>query len=207
MNRFAFYFDSSSCTGCKACQVACKDHNRLPVGVTWRRVREVSGGGWERRGDAWVSSVFAYQLSLACNHCQRPICLEVCPAAAYRQRPDGIVILDSSRCLGCRYCGWACPYGTPQYDERLGRTSKCHGCFEQVDAGQPPTCVAACPMRALDFGDHAELLARHGSAGVVFPLPEADLTEPALSVTPHREAGRAAREGARLAGGPEGGEP
>ena len=65
----AFYFDSSACSGCKACQMACKDKHGLHVGLLWRRVYEVTGGGWARRGEAWLSSVFAYNVSLACNHC------------------------------------------------------------------------------------------------------------------------------------------
>ena len=198
MSQYAFYFDSSSCTGCKACQAACKDRNGLPVGVLWRRVYEVTGGGWERSGEAWVSSVFAYHVSLACNHCERPICMEVCPAAAITQRADGIVLLDATRCIGCKYCSWACPYGAPQYDEQTGRMTKCTLCADDIDAGRPPACVAACPMRALDYGDRAELQARHGDTRAVYPLPEPELTEPSLVMTPHQDAARAAHGSARV---------
>lgn len=192
--QYAFYFDSSSCSGCKACQAACKDRHGLAAGVLWRRVYEVTGGGWQRRDGAWVADVYAYNVSLACNHCERPICTEVCPAAAITKREDGIVLLDSKRCVGCRYCQWACPYGAPQYDEAAGTVSKCTFCVEQVERGLPPACVAACPMRALDFGDRAELEARYGPLQPVFPLPKNDLTDPALLLTPHKEAGRAAGE-------------
>ena len=191
MKRYAFYVDSASCSGCKTCQVACKDKNRLPTGVLWRRVYEISGGGWESRGHAWVSTVFAYNISLACNHCDRPICVEVCPTGAYTKRPDGVVLHDSAKCIGCRYCTWACPYGAPQYDEQAGRTSKCSFCVENIDAGLPPTCVAACPMRALDFGDLAELEARYGQNYTVYPLPDPELTKPSLVITPHKDASRA----------------
>src|SRR5512142_461843 len=111
MAQYAFYFDSSACSGCKACQAACKDKHGLPVGVLWRRVYEVTGGGWRREGAAWISTVFAYNLSLGCTHCERPMGVEVGPAGAYSKRPDGIVLLDAHRCLGCKYCTWACPYG------------------------------------------------------------------------------------------------
>ncbi len=84
--RYAFHFDSSACAGCKACQIACKDKHGLEVGRLWRRVYEVTGGGWQRDGDAWSPDVFAFHLSIACNHCARPICAEVCPARALRQR-------------------------------------------------------------------------------------------------------------------------
>ena len=204
--QLAFYLDASACTGCKACQVACKDHNGLPVGLLWRRVYEVSGGGWRHEGAAWVHDVFAYHLSLACNHCERPACLEVCPAGAIRKRADGIVLIDPEKCIGCRYCAWACPYGAPQYDAATGRMTKCTFCVEEIDAGRPPACVAACPMRALDYGERAELEARHaprtGEVGAVrepplppgkaaVPLPDDSLTRPALLIRPHRDAQRA----------------
>jgi anaerobic dimethyl sulfoxide reductase subunit B (iron-sulfur subunit) len=97
---YAFTFDARSCSGCKACQEACKDKNQLPVGVLWRRVIEVSGGEWIAAGNSWESSVFAYHLSLACNHCTHPKCAGVCPTDAYTVRPDGIVLIDPSRCMG-----------------------------------------------------------------------------------------------------------
>jgi len=198
MTQYAFYFDSSSCSGCKACQAACKDKHGLPMGVLWRRVYEVTGGGWTRSGEAWLSTVFAYNVSLACNHCDRPICLEVCPAGAYTKREDGIVLLDAAKCIGCRYCAWACPYGAPQYDEQAGHMTKCSLCAENIDAGQPPSCVAACPMRVLDFGDRAELQARYGGFDTVYPLPTAELTQPSLVMTPHQDARRAGPGSARV---------
>ena len=93
---YAFSFDAGACTGCKACQAACKDKNNLPVGVLWRRVIEVSGGSWVQNGAAWENNVFSYNLSMACNHCVHPKCAGVCPTNAYHVRADGIVILDSS---------------------------------------------------------------------------------------------------------------
>lgn len=188
---YAFYVDSSACSGCKACQAACKDQNGLPVGLLWRRVYEICGGDWQPAGRAWVSDVFAYYLSISCNHCQQPICVEVCPALAMQQRTDGIVWIDAGRCVGCRYCVWACPYGAPQYDEEHGITTKCNFCAERLDQGLAPACVAACPMRALDFGEWAELEERYGARGDIFPLVEAGCTDPALVIQPHRQAARA----------------
>ncbi len=198
IHQYAFYFDSSSCSGCKSCQVACKDKNGLRAGLLWRRVYEVTGGGWERRGEAWLSTVFSYNVSLACNHCQRPICVEVCPARAITKRQDGIVLLDSSKCVGCQYCRWACPYGAPQYDEEAGYMTKCDFCLDNLQAGLAPACVAACPLRALDFGDREELEARYGPLEELYPLPERGLTDPALVVRPHQEAGRAGGDSAEV---------
>lgn len=198
MSGYAFYFDSSACSGCKTCQMACKDKHGLPLGSLWRRVYEVAGGDWKRAGEAWNSSVFAYSVSLSCNHCEQPICLEVCPARAITKRPDGIVLIDQDKCLGCQYCSWACPYGAPQYDAEAGHMAKCTFCADEVDAGRPPSCVAACPLRALEFGDREELEAKYGKNAPVYPLPDTDLTDPALVVTPHQDAGRAGSDSAQI---------
>ncbi len=186
--RWAFHLDSAACSGCKACQVACQDRHGLGPGVRWRRVYEVVGGGWERRDGAWLNDVVAYNLSISCNHCEQPICVEVCPAAAMTQREDGLVLLEPDRCIGCRYCEWACPYGAPQYDEAAGRMTKCTFCVDDVDGGGVPACVSACPLRALDFGLREELEERYGRTGAVQPLPDPALTGPSLVMRPHRQA-------------------
>jgi anaerobic dimethyl sulfoxide reductase subunit B (iron-sulfur subunit) len=197
--RYAFYFNAAACSGCKACQAACKDAHALPLGVRWRRVYEVAGGGWAREGQAWSPDAFAFYLSIACNHCERPACADACPTAAIHPRPDGIVVLDADACIGCRYCEVACPYGAPQFDEASGRMTKCSFCAERLDAGQLPACVSACPMRALEFGLRADLETRPGAGAAGWPLPDAELTRPALVLTPHRDAARASARTARLA--------
>ena len=197
--RHAFFFDAASCSGCKACQAACKDKHGLAVGVLWRRVYEVSGGGWNREGAAWTPDVFAFNLSIACNHCDAPICVEVCPTTAMHARADGIVLVDAAKCVGCRYCEWACPYGAPQYDVASGQMTKCTFCADQLDVGLPPACVAACPMRALEFGERSELEARYRKSETFWPLPDRSLTEPELVVTAHRDARRASPDTATIA--------
>ncbi len=205
MRRLGFAIDTTACTGCKACQTACKDKNNLPVGVLWRRVYEISGGGWRRDGAAWRHDVWAYSLSISCNHCEDPICLQACPTKAYSRRENGIVAHDPDRCLGCGNCAWACPYGAPQLDTARGVMTKCNLCEERLEQGLPPSCVAACPMRAIEIGDLDELAARFG-APEVSPLPSPWLTTPSLRLRPHPAAGRAAAAGARVANREEVGE-
>lgn len=190
---YAFTFDAAFCSGCKACQAACKDKNNLPVGVLWRRVIEVSGGTWQQSGAAWHNTVFAYNLSLACNHCMHPKCAGVCPTRAYTVREDGIVFLDTSRCMGCGYCAWACPYGVPQYNPDAGVMSKCNLCCDNLAQGLPPACVAACPLRVLEYKEVS------GSSPVTneirlweappdthpYPLPNYSHSEPRLAIKVH----------------------
>ena len=190
---YAFTLDASACTGCKACQEACKDKNSLPTGILWRRVIEVSGGEWLPRGSAWENNIFAYNLTVACNHCTHPKCAGVCPTDAYDVRPDGVVLLDASRCMGCGYCAWACPYSAPQFDLSRGVMTKCDFCADNLDAGLPPACVAACPLRVLDtcsledpepIGGGQKLWQMPGATHP-FPLPNFSRTEPHLVIKPH----------------------
>jgi anaerobic dimethyl sulfoxide reductase subunit B (iron-sulfur subunit) len=199
IGRWGFHVDLASCTGCKACQVACKDKNNLPVGVRWRRVVEVNGGGWVKRGGAWLQNTITYFLSTACHHCEQPICAEVCPTKAITQRDDGIVLIDGGRCTGCRYCEWACPYGAPQFDTARGVMTKCDFCVDEVDQGKPPACVQACQMRVIEFGNIEELRANHGDLIEVYPLPKRPLTNPSSVLTPHRDCARADDGSAHIA--------
>jgi len=188
MKRLAFYFDSSSCSGCKTCQMACKDKNDLGPGQVWRRVYEVTGGGWKKQGDTWQQDVFAYNLSMSCNHCEDPICVKSCPTKALLKREDGIVQIDQNLCIGCKYCAWVCPYGAPQFNPEKGVMGKCDFCADYIDQGKNPSCVDACPMRALDFGDHQELLARYGPTDHIYPLPDPSITAPSLCIKAHQNA-------------------
>lgn len=186
--KLGFYFDQSVCTGCKACQIACKDKHDLPIGVKWRRVVEYTGGSWQEDGDTMVPNVFTYYTSIACNHCEDPICVKVCPTTAMHKREDGTVAVDPDKCVGCRYCEWACPYSAPQYNPELGHMTKCDLCADYRSEGRNPACVEACPSRALDWGPIEELRERYGDVDAVEPLPDPSITRPHLVITPHRDA-------------------
>lgn len=183
--QYAFYFDASHCSGCKTCQIACKDKNNLDLGILWRRVYEVSSGTWEEKDGAWVNDIKAYNVSMACNHCENPICANVCPTKAMNKNKHGIVTVDAKKCIGCKYCEWACPYGAPQYDSNKGIMSKCNLCIDYVEEGKNPSCVDACPMRVLDFGELKKLQKKYGKYKEIFPLPEENATEPAVVIKPH----------------------
>ncbi|MDL2272467.1 4Fe-4S dicluster domain-containing protein [Desulfovibrio sp. OttesenSCG-928-I05] len=186
----AFYMDSSACTGCKTCMVACVDGRNLPEGVLWRRVAEYSGGDWIRGADgSWSHSVFAYYVSVSCNHCEAPACMAVCPAQAVSKDENGIVRIDPALCTGCGRCRKHCPYSAPCFDKKLRVMTKCDGCADRLAAGKQPLCVESCPMRALRFGEYEELKERFGDAGHIAPLPEQALTRPRLLFTPPRAAG------------------
>ena len=101
---------------------------------------------------------------------------------------DGIVMVDYEKCIGCRYCEWACPYDAPQFDEQRGIMTKCNFCYDALANGESPSCVAACPSRALEFGEREELEAKYGKLQEVAPLPSASLTDPSLIITPHRNS-------------------
>lgn len=188
--QYGFFVDTSKCTGCKTCQVSCKDKNDLPVGVNFRRVYEYTGGDWEKQSnDTWKQNVFAYYVSISCNHCSSPACTKACPTGAMHKREqDGLVVVDKSLCVGCRYCEMACPYGAPQYNAEKKHMTKCDGCFDLLEQNKKPICVSSCPLRALDFGPINELREKYGENADIAPLPDSRLTKPSLVVCHNRHA-------------------
>ncbi|WP_058910077.1 DMSO/selenate family reductase complex B subunit [Entomohabitans teleogrylli] len=189
MTQYGFFVDSSRCSGCKTCQVSCKDKKELDVGPKFRRVYEYGGGDWIQSGKAWIHNTFSYYLSIACNHCDDPTCVKGCPTGAMHKREqDGLVVVNQEVCVGCRYCEMRCPYGAPQFDADKKVMAKCDGCYDRVEQGLPPVCVESCPQRALDFGPIGELRKRYGAQNAFAPLPDPALTRPNLIVKPHPSA-------------------
>lgn len=179
--QIAFFVDTTKCINCKTCEIACTESNGADGSLRMRRVRSFEGGDFPR--------VFAYNISMACNHCESPICVEHCPARAYTKRAsDGIVVHDPDRCIGCRYCTWLCPYGAPQYDTTKGKVGKCNLCLHLMERGEKPVCVAACPMRAIEIGPLSEIEGRCGATISIRNLPSSELTRPACRYKVRSEA-------------------
>jgi DMSO reductase iron-sulfur subunit len=138
-----FRLDLNKCTGCQACQVACGIENQLAPGTSWRWIDTYN----EQR----YPGIPLYHLSLACNHCLDPPCKNHCPALAYTKDPStGVVTIDESLCIGCKYCLWACPYDAPRFDPSAGVVKKCTFCDHRLEEGEDPACVSQCPTGALE---------------------------------------------------------
>lgn len=189
MKQYGFFVDTSKCTGCKTCQVSCKDEKELDIGPKFRRIYEYTGGDWVKSDNVWIQNIFNYYISLACNHCTNPICAKVCPTGAMHKRlEDGLVIVDQSVCIGCRNCESACPYGAPQFDSHKKVMSKCDGCYMRVEQGLKPVCIESCPQRALDFDQINILHEKYGEGSQIAPLPSPHYTAPNLIIKAHPNA-------------------
>ncbi|TAN45141.1 MAG: 4Fe-4S dicluster domain-containing protein [Nitrospirae bacterium] len=151
MSQYAIMVDLERCIGCKSCEASCKLENGVPEGRYRTKVIWINP-----RNDKRLSF-----MSMPCMHCENPACRASCPAGAIYKRPeDGLVLIDKNKCIGCRYCSWACPYGAMGFDAEKMVADKCTYCAHRLARGEQPACVAKCPGHALHFGRKGELLAK-----------------------------------------------
>jgi len=156
--RLALMIDLERCTGCRSCEVACKQEHRL-------------GPGEFRNKVVWSGSLDAPALAfltLACQHCERPACLRACPVnpkAIAKDPATGVVSVNEDRCTGCGECVIACPYSAMGYDAKGHHAVKCDLCAERRAAGHTTACASVCPTRAIRFGRRDALLASAAAEG------------------------------------------
>jgi formate dehydrogenase iron-sulfur subunit len=161
--KAAILTDTTKCTGCHECVFACKKANALPPDVPrrWDAEDGLSARNWTSIVDGPKNAFVRKQ----CRHCVEPACVSACPVGAMQKTAAGPVIYDSARCMGCRYCMMACPYGIPRYDwdAAVPYVRKCILCYSRLERGLQPACTEACPQKATIFGDRDSLIAEaHG---------------------------------------------
>ena len=146
MAQVGWIIDLGRCIGCRSCHVACKSENNTPLRTDWRTVVERESGTYPNPSREFIS--------LACNHCDEPACQKACPTDAISKREsDGVVLIDQDKCVGCRYCVFACPYGAPRIDTETNKVSKCTMCVHRLGADLAPACVTTCLTGAIQFVD------------------------------------------------------
>jgi Fe-S-cluster-containing dehydrogenase component len=151
MAKYAIVTDLDRCVGCLACSVACKTVNTVPIGQFWNKTLRI--GPSVKDGAENYPDVELYYLTVQCQHCEKPQCVEVCPTGASRKLDNGTVQIDKQRCIGCQFCVMACPYNVRYLNEEEKVVEKCTLCEQLIDAGSVPQCVSQCGGRARYFGD------------------------------------------------------
>lgn len=155
----AILTDVTKCIGCLECVEACKETNKLEMDAprTWQKNDGLSARNWT----SVLRQPDQLYVRKQCRHCLEPACASACPVGALQRTKEGPVVYDGNKCLGCRYCMMACPYGIPRYDwdEPVPYIRKCIMCYDIIKDGGQPGCTAACPTGATIFGDRDELIA------------------------------------------------
>jgi formate dehydrogenase iron-sulfur subunit len=167
MARKMVFIDTSLCTGCKACSVACKAWNDLPAEKTKRIVSYQTQADFTPTTWTYVQFRENYKnekmqfnmIKLQCFHCADPACMKACSSDAIYKTETGYTLIDQDKCIGCGYCTKNCPWEVPKTDSKINKTSKCTGCIDRVEAGMKPACVQTCQPGALQFGDYDEMMA------------------------------------------------
>ena len=152
----ALLYDSTLCVGCKACETACAERWKLPYND---RIAEEPA-----LSDHKLTVVTAHGENFGrrmCMHCQDPTCASVCPVGAFQKTALGPVVYDAAKCIGCRYCMFACPFQVPAYewDSMTPKVRKCDQCYERQMAGKVTACSEACPTGATTSGDREAMIA------------------------------------------------
>ena len=165
--KLGLVIDLDTCVGCQACVTSCKEWN---TGGHMAPLTDIDPYGGNADG-VWFNRVHSYEhvteaggrtvhFPRSCLHCETPACVTVCPTgASYKRTSDGIVLVDEDKCIGCKLCSWACPYGARELDTDVGVMKKCTLCVDRIyndniaPEDRVPACVAACPTSARHFGD------------------------------------------------------
>lgn len=147
MSKFGIVVDLDMCTGCQSCEVACKIENNIALGEKWNKVIERGPFGT-------FPHIEKYWLPVMCQQCEDAPCVHVCPTGASHRDPEtNVVLIDKEKCIGCKYCMMACPYGVRNWNEEEKVVEKCTMCSQLTAVGKLPYCVSICPNEARFYGD------------------------------------------------------
>ncbi|TWH45827.1 4Fe-4S dicluster domain-containing protein [Sporomusa sp. KB1] len=183
--RYGMLFDSNRCIGCQSCSVACRAENKVPDDVYRLQVR-IDGPKGE-----YPQLVMDFERH-SCVMCEKAPCVPVCPTGASYMNKDGVNMVDSKKCVGCKYCINACPYQARFINPVTGAADKCTFCYEnRVQKGEKPACVSICPTGALVFGDINDPKSEIRLALQQYTVkPKEHLgTHPKLSIIPNKRGG------------------
>lgn len=186
MKKYAMIHDENLCIGCQACSVACRNENKVPLGVYRIQVHSKMSGEFP-----YLKTDFTRQ---SCVMCDESPCVNVCPTGASFKLENGITMIDERTCIGCKYCILACPYDARYVDPITGTVGKCNFCIDtRLGRGENPACVSVCPTDALIFGDlnDSSSKLRKVASQNSLEIPKKELgTKPNLAFIKNSKGGR-----------------
>ena len=146
MSQFCLVINLDKCIGCHSCEIACKNENDVSLGEYWNKVPQIGPfGDFPKLEQYWLPS--------QCQQCVDAPCVGVCPTGASYRNDNDIVLIDKEKCIGCKYCLMACPYGVRSFSKNEGVAEKCTLCQQLTSIGNQPACVDACCGNARFYGD------------------------------------------------------
>lgn len=178
MKQLGFLIHIDKCLGCSSCRFSC--HNEHGHADVFRRKVHSFTDHPEKTGHSFQ------HVSISCNHCENPACLSVCPEGAIQKKQNGVVLIDKTKCNGCKKCEVACPFQAIHIDPMSGKADKCDMCYDRLMQGQTTVCVTSCPVKAIEIIDiHDPKNANYEKEAYGFEMKK--MTNPSIRFTQKKE--------------------
>jgi Fe-S-cluster-containing dehydrogenase component len=178
MKQLGFLVHLERCLGCRSCEFSCKSEHGYDD--TFRRKIHSLHDHSNQQGHSF------HHFSMSCNHCENPVCMSVCPENAIQKKPNGIVVINQSKCTGCGLCEMACPFDAITINPITAKADKCDMCYSRQMRGEKTICMSSCPVQAIEIIDiYDPQSAQYEKEAYGFEMKK--MTKPSIRFTKSKE--------------------